>query len=113
MEYTDAIRIPMLAAVSVDETTSDPVPLNNSRGAYHSVHFADGTTSGVVTIETAPSRDYAGTWKEEATFSAADALIEDLWLEGTGGFVRHRISTVVAGGATPSVSTWIRRRMGG
>lgn len=111
-EYTDAIPIPMLVNATVDETTSDPVPLNNSRESYHSVQIATGTTSGVVKVETAPTRDFAGTWLEQMSVDLSTEPIKELRLEGVRGFVRHRISTVVAGGATPGVSSWVRRRMG-
>lgn len=106
-DYAD--KVPMLVAASVDETTSDPVPLNNTRQHWHGVEFAVGVTSGVVIVETAPTRNFAGAWKELLSVDASANMQDDITFPGLGGFVRHRISTVVAGGGSPSVSSWCKR----
>jgi hypothetical protein len=109
MEYMDPIQIPMLVAATADETTSDPVPLNNCKQHYHGVEFHADVTSGVVVVETAPSRDYAGAWTEILSVDASVGLMGEISFPGPGGFVRHRISAVIAGGATPVASSWTRR----
>ncbi len=109
MEYSDPIKVPMLTAASADETISTPVALNNTINHSHAVQFEEAVASGVVLIETAPTRNYAGTWEILLT---ADASVQKLHTldgyPGPGFFVRHRIGTVLAGG---TVTSWMRRRM--
>lgn len=108
-DYVDPFAIPMLTNALTDETTSDPVPLNNTRKHWHGVEFATGVTSGVVVVEVAPTRDYGGTWTAKLTVDASSKLTDEAVLDGPGGFVRHRISTVVAGGGDPKVTSTMRR----
>lgn len=86
-------------------------PRANSRsqqGFHHHIKWASGTTSGVVVIEVSDSSTYAGTWAAITTFTndgSGNAYEEYAYTPSTPSAIRHRISTTVAGGATPSVST--------
>lgn len=106
-ETFDAIAIPMLIAQSADESTSHACPIGNTKQHSHFVTFT-GAASGVVTIESGPSSDYAGTWEELEVCDAATKLYWEISLPGPGQFVRHRISTVLNAG---SVSSSVRRLM--
>ncbi len=95
----------LLVDQSVDETKgTTPV---NGRVQYITIYTAwgTGTTSGVVTIETAPDVNYAGTWDsiDTHTWSAAD-LVEKTQITGAFGAIRTRISTVIGGG---TITTYI------
>ena len=81
---------------TVDETAGAATPLNGSRNFNVSVKWGAGTLSGVVQVESAPDKDYAGTWSNLTTFTWAAADSVDVW-RGTGPFgaIRARISTVV------------------
>ena len=86
----------LLDNVTVDETSGAATPLNGSRNFNVSVAWGAGTLSGVVQIESAPYKDYAGTWSNLTSFTWAAADSVDVW-RGTGPFgaIRARISTVV------------------
>lgn len=56
------------------------------------VEWGLGTTAGSVVVETAPHKDYAGTWNNKTTFSWAAADSIDEWRgDGPFGAVRVRI----------------------
>ena len=63
-------------------------------------------TSGAVQIETANEYDYSGTWAPigggPITVVASTDLVANF--VGVFNFIRARISTTIAGGATPSVT---------
>lgn len=113
MSEASAVDRVMLDAVSVDETavTFEPVAgASPQQGFHHHISWATGVTSGVVTIECADDADYAGTWAPMAvvnfTTSGNTAPNQDyVYTPGRPRAIRHRISTVVAGGVAPSVST--------
>lgn len=109
MAKTDPILIPMLTDATADETTSTPVPLNNASAHWHAAEFSDDSTGGVVIVEMAATRDWEGAWEEITRFTAADHAAKQLEWPGTGGFVRHRIETVISGGADPKVTSYCRR----
>jgi hypothetical protein len=94
--FVDPIAIPMLTAVSVDETTSEAVALNNATQHYHKVLFsAIGT--GIVLVEVGPAVDYAGTWQPILSCDASVQTFFEITWPGPGAFVRHRIDTVLGG----------------
>ena len=100
----------MLNAVSVDETAVTFEAVDSAtpqQGFHHHIKWATGVTSGVVEVECADDADYAGTWAPMATvtFSGTAPKQDYVYTPGRPRAIRHRISTVVAGGATPSVST--------
>lgn len=105
-DHMDAIKIPMLVAASANQATSSPVALNNSKQHYHGVQFDPATASGVVKVETAPTKDWSGAWTEILSVDATVDKMAEISFPGPGGFVRHRVSTVLAGG---TVSSWTRR----
>lgn len=82
----------------------------STRGTTHVIQWPTGVTSGVVEIETADDPDYAGTWAPVSTVTfAGTAPKEDyVYVPGVYSAFQHRISTVVAGGASPSVTTFVR-----
>lgn len=67
--------------------------------------FASGVSAGVVTIEEAPSTDYAGTWAAIGTLGFVDGGCATL-AQAAGGMlaVRARITTTVSGGGSPTVT---------
>lgn len=81
---------------TVDETAGAATPLNGSRNFNVSVEWGAGTSAGVVQIESAPYKDYAGTWSNLTQFTWAAAESIDVW-RGTGPFgaIRARISTAI------------------
>jgi hypothetical protein len=86
----------LLRNETVDETAGAASPLGQSSHFNVTVEWGNGATGGVVEIEAAPHKDYAGTWTSLATFAWAAANKIDMW-RGTGPFgaLRARISTVV------------------
>lgn len=69
------------------------------------VEWSAGVTAGVVTIETAPSNDYAGTWATMQTVSWVSASRVDRFsFTGAFGAVRTRVSTAITNG---TVTTYI------
>ena len=109
----NVLRVPLLVAETVDETTSVPV---NCLGYPHVTIYVTGTgttSSGVITIETAdfnPSTEitYAGTWSTITTVNASDVTGGQQKFISLGeaaySFVRTRISTVIGGGGTVSTT---------
>lgn len=81
-----------------------------TRGTTHEISWATGVTSGVVEIESAPDADYTGTWAPVATvtFSGTAPKVDYVYVPGNHPAFQHRISTIVAGGASPSVTTSIQ-----
>lgn len=71
-------------------------PLNGSKQFNVNVRWGAGTSAGVVAIETAPDKDYAGTWSNLTSFTWASVSTIDTW-RGTGPFgaIRARITTTV------------------
>ena len=71
-------------------------PLNGSKNFTVNVRWGAGTSAGSVIIETAPDKDFAGTWSNLTTLSWATASTIDTW-RGTGPFgaIRARIGTTV------------------
>ena len=109
MSY-DAVDRILLNAQSVDETVAAFEPEIGStpqQGFHHHISWATGVTSGVVEVECADDSTYSGTWAPMATVTfAGTAPKQDyVYTPGRPRAIRHRISTVVAGGATPSVTT--------
>lgn len=112
-----SLRVPLLNAQTVDETTSDPVDCSGFSSIVIYVTGAGVTSSGVVTIEeadmnpvTLASAPYTGTWSSLTTVNASDVsggVQKAVHLAvGAYGYVRTRISTVIGGGG--SISTVLR-----
>ena len=81
---------------TVDETTGATTPLNGSKNFNVTVQWGAGTSAGVVAVESAPYKDYAGTWSNLTSFTWAAASSVDVW-RGTGPFgaIRARITTAI------------------
>lgn len=63
------------------------------------VTWSAGVSAGAVTIETADTAGYAGTWASLGTVTTSAASKVDIFsYTGILAFVRARISTTVAGG---------------
>lgn len=76
----------------------------------HYIDWATGVTSGAIQIETASSTSYAGTWApygDPIAFSGTAPKADYVRVQGCYNAIRHRISTAVAGGSAPSVTTRI------
>jgi hypothetical protein len=71
-------------------------PLGRSRNFNVPVQWGNGTTAGVVAIESAPNKDYTGTWSNLTSFTWAAANSVDVW-RGTGPFgaIRARVTTTI------------------
>jgi hypothetical protein len=64
------------------------------------VLFSHTSDSGVITIETAPYNEYAGTWAPIATMTwAAIDTCKYTSVTGAFGAIRARISTVITAGS--------------
>ena len=93
-------------ATTGNGTVQEITDLGNCHTVY--ITWLSGTTSGGITLETAPYPGYTGTW--------AAILPEILVASGAGtcvtvniqhmplACIRARVSTTVAGGATPGVT---------
>lgn len=56
------------------------------------VEWGTGTTAGSVVVETAPHKDWAGTWNNKTTFAWSAAGVVDEWRgDGPFGAIRTRI----------------------
>lgn len=70
------------------------------------VSWSAGTSAGVVTIETAHTSAYAGTWAPLTTVTWAAANTEAVYqLNGTYESIRTRVSTTVVGGTVTTYFT--------
>lgn len=69
---------------------------------------SSGTTSGgVITIEEAPTADFAGTWSSLTTVNASDftgGATKEVHVEGILSAVRARISSNITGGGNISAT---------
>lgn len=101
------LNVPMLRAQTADETTSTPFFCLGYKEIAIYLTGTGTTSSGVITIETAETETYAGTWSSIATNNASDVtggatkhipLTDSAYL-----WVRTRISTAIGGGG--SIST--------
>ena len=107
---TTAVDRIMLNAQSVDETAvafEPAIGADPQQGFHHHISWATGVTSGTVEVECADDSSYAGTWASMATvaFSGTAPKQDYVFTPGRPRAIRHRISTVVAGGGAPSVTT--------
>lgn len=64
------------------------------------IQWATSTSAGAITVETAPSKSYAGTWTPVAvvTYTSGSPKTESVQWTGYEGAIRARISTTVSGG---------------
>lgn len=71
---------------------------------HHHINWGTGVISGAVTVECADSSTYAGTWAPMAvvTFSGSAPKQDYVYTPGEPRCVRHRVSTVLAGGTVTS-----------
>lgn len=102
---TTAFKEKVLSAVTTG--TSTPIDTLNCQQITVISVFSAGVGAGVVTLETAPTPDYAGTWGSLGTQSfAADTAVVSSGVQGPRVFpyVRVRITTTVTGG---TVDVWI------
>lgn len=112
-----SLRVPLLNAQTVDETTSGGVDCSGFYALAVYVIGSGTTSSGVITIEeadmepsTLASAYYAGTWSAITTVNASDVTggaqkVIHLPV-GAYAFVRTRISTAIGGGG--NISTVLR-----
>lgn len=70
----------------------------------HTIKWGEGVNTGVVEIESADDKDYAGTWNpvQTVTFSGTAPKIDAVPIEGSFAVMRHRISTIVEDGSVTS-----------
>ena len=104
----------LLDAQTTDEDSVEFAPAAGEKiptnGYTHSIAWSSGVTSGVVEIEGAQEAGYAGTWAPIATVThsgSGSPKTEYVYSAAMFPVMRHRISTVVAGGSTPTVTTKI------
>lgn len=104
------------AQAATGNGTPISIPSSIKRHIFY-IKGATGVTAGAVSIETAPSPDYAGTWTPLVNALATPttnpvvvvADTEKIYAyEGALAAVRARISTTVSGGASPSVTVEYR-----
>lgn len=89
----------LLDAVTTGSGTMKQADLANVTELAIYVLFSAGVSAGVLSIETAPTSDYAGTWAVLGTvsWSAADKCHYTA-ITGAFGAVRVRITTTVVNG---------------
>ena len=108
------LRVPLLNAQSVDETTSTPV---NCLGYKNiTIYFKRSTSiTGVVTVEEAdfnPTTEsgYSGTWSVIVAFDVSTMTTDQFAYHAPSSAfsqVRTRISTVIGGGTVSTVLTGV------
>lgn len=102
MVQKEDIAYKLLAAQSVDETTSDAIDISGARAVNLVVVSGAGVSNGVVKIEVA--MDSAGPFYVAGTVTtnAASSAFSDALGPGDNGFpalwARARIETVITGG---------------
>jgi hypothetical protein len=90
----------VLAAQSVDETTSTPVFALLYTNLRLLVEWGAGTNAGNVVLEAAESPTYAGPWLSigAVAFSAASIVTSVAAVNACFPYVRVRIETAIGGG---------------
>jgi hypothetical protein len=94
-------NLPLLVAQSAATTAVVAPQLNNYRCRSFAIYttWSAGTTAGVVTVETADSDSFAGTWASLGTVNWVAANSQAITnLNGIYMSIRTRISTAVVGG---------------
>lgn len=98
---------PGFASLSAVTTgTGNSLAVNNCKQVSWFVTHSGTTSGGTVVIEHAPTADYAGTWQELDTISAADlsaGLVGSGTFPGELNFARGRVSSNITGGGTITV----------
>lgn len=89
----------LLSGAATGSATLDNGVMPGCRETAVYVSWGAGTNAGVVTIESAHSSTYAGTWAPQASVTWSAASKEDIiQITGIHGALRTRISTNVTGG---------------
>ncbi len=90
------------AASEVDSVATTPkvFRLLGFADTTHLVEWGDGTSGGVVEVESADHENYAGTWNPEATitFAGTAPKVDSVFVLGPRRAFRHRISGPVGDG---------------
>ena len=88
-----------LSAVSTDETTSTPMPVNSAIDLGVYVEWSSGTSAGQLVVEEAWDSSYTGAWSTVGTINWSAASSTDVFHQ-TGSFraLRVRVNTAIAGG---------------
>ena len=103
INLTPKAGIVLIDAQALADTTGIGVMPDELCGRYVEasffVSFSAGTSAGQVVIESAPFRNYAGTWVIEGTVNwAAASKAHRVSLNLLSGAMRARISTEITGG---------------
>ncbi len=103
--YANSYHEVLMSGAAADETVSTalgPAKLDKLKNHTFYAAFGAGVTAGVITIETAPYADYAGTWSPipsgTITFAGTAPNAGHLSIVGAYLALRARISTAVADG---------------
>lgn len=84
--------------------TSEAVPINNVETVGGSVVASDATVSaGSVVYETAPTKNYAGTWAQAFAITPVRNTNVTAAASVAANFIRARFATNLSGGATAAV----------
>lgn len=88
-----------LDAVSTDETTSTPMPVNSAIDLGVYIIWSSGTSAGQLVVEEAWDSSYTGAWSTIGTVNWSAASSTDVYHQ-TGSFraLRVRVNTAIAGG---------------
>jgi hypothetical protein len=88
-----------LSAVSTDETTSTPIPVNAAIDLGVYVEWSAGTSAGQLVVEEAWDTATTGAWSAVGTINWSAASSTDVFHQ-TGSFraLRVRVNTAIAGG---------------
>lgn len=106
--YTLETALPLqasLTSATADETLGTAVGVARCRETAAYVDWSAGVISGVVTIETAKTPGYAGTWAPLAVLTFEDTAPKQNIAQITGvqQWVRGRVSTIISGGGDVDV----------
>lgn len=103
---SNAERTMLVAKSALNDAATFAIRLaaDGPDGIHHHISWGTGVVSGAVTIEVSDSSAYAGTWAPLAvvTFAGTAPNQDYVFSPGAPRAIRHRVSTVLAGGTVSS-----------
>lgn len=118
-ESAEYVLYQLMNDITADESKSDEVEGLDIASATLIVVTAAGVSGGVVELEGSPTTAYGGTWKQLAsitTNAASTVFAASIDAGDTAApafpYLRVRVSTVISGGATPSIDAYLLVKRG-
>lgn len=93
--------IPALEVIllnGVQSGTSEAMPCQNAEHIAFTATYDNGVNAGDVIYESAPTKDYAGTWAQEGNSHFGSNTTDRATVDGPLAWMRARISTPIGVG---------------